>query len=427
MRIIVHDYAGHPFQADLSRELARRGHAVKHLYFRGDLGPKGQLERTSSDPAGLTFAGISLRRPYDKTSFVKRRFNDVAYGKAVAKVIRAERPDVVISGNTPTEAQTSIVEACSAGHTGFVLWVQDFYSVAVSKLLTRKFGPLGAAIGAYYRILERNQFRASDAVVVITKSFEDLAKRWVGRARSVFTIENWGSLNDIRPLNKDNNWSRKHNLHASFNFLYSGTLALKHNPNLLVDLAKFVRGQANVVVVSHGVGVDYLKAEKHRQSLENLILLPLQPFGDLPEVLASSDVTIATIEPDAGMFSVPSKVQSYLCAGRPILLAAPRENLSANVILRSEAGRVVEPSDSAGFLNAAERLLVDTALRARLSANGRRFALDNYDIGTVADKFESVLTYAVGEKQSERKQDGYEIRPRLWRWRLYRKPPGQAT
>jgi glycosyltransferase involved in cell wall biosynthesis len=307
-----------------------------------------------------------------------------------------------------------------------VHWVQDFYSIAVSRLLTKKFGPLGTAIGAYYKFLERNQFRTSDAVVVITKGFEDLAKRWIGRGRGVFTIENWGALNDIRPLDKDNSWSRKHDLQSSFNFLYSGTLALKHNPTLLVDLAKFVRGRANVVVVSHGVGVDYLKQEKHKQSLDNLILLPLQPFEDLPEVLASSDVAVATIEPDAGMFSVPSKVQSYLCAGRPILLAAPRDNLSANVILSSEAGHVVEPTDSAGFLNAAERLLADAGVRARFSANGRRYATDNYDIGIVADKFESVFTYAVRQKQSERKQDGYEIRPRMRRWRLYRKPPGQT-
>ena len=32
MRIVVHDYAGHPNQVYLSRELARRGHQVLHLY-----------------------------------------------------------------------------------------------------------------------------------------------------------------------------------------------------------------------------------------------------------------------------------------------------------------------------------------------------------------------------------------------------------
>jgi len=30
MRLLIHDYAGHPFQVQLSRELARRGHSVTH-------------------------------------------------------------------------------------------------------------------------------------------------------------------------------------------------------------------------------------------------------------------------------------------------------------------------------------------------------------------------------------------------------------
>jgi len=32
LKIVVHDYSGHPFQVELSRELARRGHTVHHCY-----------------------------------------------------------------------------------------------------------------------------------------------------------------------------------------------------------------------------------------------------------------------------------------------------------------------------------------------------------------------------------------------------------
>ncbi|RYJ01060.1 MAG: glycosyltransferase WbuB, partial [Actinomycetales bacterium] len=30
MKVVVHDFSGHPFQVQLSRELARRGHDVVH-------------------------------------------------------------------------------------------------------------------------------------------------------------------------------------------------------------------------------------------------------------------------------------------------------------------------------------------------------------------------------------------------------------
>jgi hypothetical protein len=35
MRILISDYSGHPFQVQLSRELARRGHGVTHSYSTG--------------------------------------------------------------------------------------------------------------------------------------------------------------------------------------------------------------------------------------------------------------------------------------------------------------------------------------------------------------------------------------------------------
>ena len=406
MKILVHDYAGHPFQVDLSRELALRGHDVRHAYFHGDRGPKGRLEPSSSDPKGLSFTGVSQTRPYDKASFVRRRFDDVSYGREVARLVLSEQPDIVISGNTPTEAQSSIVKACGKNGAAFVFWVQDFYSIAVSKLLRKKMGTIGATIGAYYRFLERNQFRNSDAIVVITESFADIAKKWSGSSDKVFTIENWGTLNGIAPMSKDNEWARRHGLDKSFNFLYSGTLGLKHNPELLIDLARAVNGRANIVVVSQGVGASYLKRAKQEQTIDNLILLPLQPFSDLSMVLATSDVAVATIEPDAGMFSVPSKVQSYLCAGRAVLLAAPSENLAADVVQKSASGLVVDPTDKAGFLHAALRLLDDDALRNESAANGRRFALDHYDIGRAADRFETVFKHAIGAKLRERNDDG---------------------
>jgi glycosyltransferase involved in cell wall biosynthesis len=402
LKILVHDYAGHPFQVDLSRELALRGHEVTHAYFHGDRGPKGRLERSSFDPVGLSFKGVSLPRPYDKTSFVKRRFDDVAYGKSVATLVGSLKPDIVISGNTPTEAQSAIVRSSDTNGAGFVFWVQDFYSIAVSKLLRKKLGTVGAAIGGYYSILERGQFANSDAIVVITDSFADIARQWARAKDKVFTIENWGALSEISPLSKHNDWARRYSLADTFNFLYSGTLALKHNPQLLIDLAKRVKGRANMVVVGQGVGVSDLERAKVEQQLDNLILLPLQSFADLPKVLATADVAVATIEPEAGMFSVPSKVQSYFCAERPVLLAAPPENLASQVINKTGAGLVVDPTDEEAFLRGALRLMEDHTLRAVSAKNGRNFALENYDIKRVTDRFETVFRHAVRARQARK-------------------------
>ena len=44
MRILVNDYAGHPFQLQLSRSLARDGHTVLHTYFGAYQTPKGRTD-----------------------------------------------------------------------------------------------------------------------------------------------------------------------------------------------------------------------------------------------------------------------------------------------------------------------------------------------------------------------------------------------
>ena len=391
LRMIVHDYAGHPFPVALSRCLAARGHEVAHAYFAGDPGPKGALApRGAGDP--VRFLAIGIDRAYDKGALVARHRADVAYGRAAARAVAAFRPEVVVSGNTPTAAQGGVIRGCRAAGAAFVLWVQDFYSVAVTRLLGRRLGPVGAAVGAAYRAMERRQFRASDGIVVITEDFRALAEEWA--RRPVTAIENWGAMDEIWPGSRDNGFARVLGLEGGFNFVYAGTLGLKHDPSLLIALAEAVRGRARVVVVGQGSGMSRLAAAR----AENLRLLPLQPVERLREVLATADVAVAVIEPDAAAFSVPSKVQSYLCAGRAVLLASPAANLAARVVRAEGAGIVVEPGDRAAFAAAGVGMIADAAGRAEMAARGRAYAERAFDVERVADRFEEVLAAAVRRK-----------------------------
>jgi colanic acid biosynthesis glycosyl transferase WcaI len=393
LNIFVHDYAGHPFQVGLSRTLARRGYRTTHAFFAGDQGPKGDFVNHPDDADKLSFVPIMISGNYDKASFVSRRFKDVEYGRSVAARIRAIQPDIVISGNTPTEAQTSILKAAHKVGAAFVYWVQDFYSIAASRLLTKKFGFLGSLVGAYYRKLDRSHFRQSNAIVLITEDFLSTAAAWVDDSDKIFVIENWGAADEIKPIPRSNTWAESNGLEDVFTFLYSGTLALKHNPDFLIALARQWRHRSNVkiVVAAHGVGVDHLRAAIEAETLNNLILLPLQPFNMIPNVLAAADVLVAIIEQDAGIFSVPSKVQSYLCAKRPILLAAPKKNLASRILLREAAGLVVAPGDIGGFLDAAAKLYEDSVLRAQMAERGHAYASRTYNIEAVTNRFIDVF------------------------------------
>jgi len=72
MRILVHDYPGHPFQVQLSQEFAKRGFEVLHLYAGYNVTPRGPLKRESNDTVRFSIRPIFIREPLQKYSFVHR-------------------------------------------------------------------------------------------------------------------------------------------------------------------------------------------------------------------------------------------------------------------------------------------------------------------------------------------------------------------
>ena len=127
------------------------------------------------------------------------------------------------------------------------------------------------------------------------------------------------------------------------------------------------------------------------EGLGNLTVRPWVPFADLPALLGGADVVVAFIEPEAGVYSVPSKVLSYLSAGRPVLGAMPRENLASRLLEREQAGLVSDCHDTADFLAKAASLAQDPALRGQMGENARSYALRAFDIENIGERFLGVI------------------------------------
>lgn len=391
MKVFIHDFAGHPFQAELSRVLANRGHLITHGWFAGDTGPKGRLRRLPNDPTTLSFHAFGQEIDYSKSNFIKRRRGDIIYGVLVAQWIERERPDLAVIGNTPTEAFERIATACLRLKIPYIYWCQDLFSIAATKLLQKKIPILGRGVGQFYQRLERKQMRNARRIIHITRQFCKQTDAWGIPRDKVDVVPNWGAIEELPTMPRNTPWAQQQGLKPGPRFLYSGTLAKKHNPELLRHLSKNVVGLGEVILTSEGGGVDYLV----ENPAQNLRILPLQPFEKFAQVLASADVLLVVIERDAGEYSVPSKILSYLCAGRPIVLAAPKANLAAQILLETGAGTVVEPEDLKGFANAAINFAKDTHRAKDAGAAGRAYAEQHFRLDRIADRFEEIFTHAM--------------------------------
>ena len=397
MRCLIHDFAGHPFQIQLSRELARRGNQVTHVYPLGLQGPKGRLEPSPSDSGNLTIVGLPLSAQFRKYSPWRRMVAQRQYARDLRRLLASQHFDVLLSGNTPIDVQAELLWYCRRNGIGFVHWVQDVYCRALEFFFRRRIGP--RAVPVSLPIVRRAQFVASraDAAVVIAPAFAGTLAGWGVPRDRISVIENWAPLDEIRPLPRANEWSERHGLHGKTVFLYSGTLGMKHRPDLLYSLAESLDESCRLVVITEGMGADYLRK---MPALETLLVLDFQPYDQVSLALASADVLVTTLEADAGEFAVPSNVLSYLCAGRSMLLAAPKVNLAASIIEHSESGLVAGPDRPEEFIAAARRLAADAKLRSSLGANARQYAERTFEISRIAARFEDLLAHTFSPQPS---------------------------
>jgi colanic acid biosynthesis glycosyl transferase WcaI len=396
VRILLQDFSGHPFQAQLSRSLAARGHEVVHSTCGGYASGHGSLQRQPGDPDTLSFESIDMADGFQKYRYRKRLFQELAYGRRLARLVRKVDPDVFISCNEPLLAKAVVGVSCWRERRPWVFWVQDLYSVAMRVELTRMMGRLGSMLGRGFEVLERWLVRRADGVVLISQAFEGWLLDHGITAPNIAVIPNWAPLDELPYFPDSQGWFERLGIpYGAPVALYSGTLGRKHDASMFLTLAERLGPEGgHVVVISEGPAAELL-AEEGASRLANLHVLPFQPWEEVPSILASATVLVAVLAPDAAAFSVPSKVLTYLCAGRPIVASVSHNNLAAEHIREADGGVVTDPDDLEAFTAAVLELIGDPMRCRLLGKRSREFAERTFDIDTITTRFEDILEHAV--------------------------------
>lgn len=395
LRVFLHDYGGYAFTAQLGRALAGRGHQVLYSHSLSSQ----LMQRFTTQPAkgNFTIEGVRLQKPFARYNFPLRWRDEREHGRLVAEQVRAFHPDLVLSANTPLDAQALIQRASRRVGAGFLFWMQDFIGLATKNALTPRLLLLGNLIGEHYLGLEKRLAKASDAIVVISEYFLNYLAGWGVDPARLHVIPNWAPLEEIPLLPKSNPWAHAHSLVDKFVFLFTGVLGLKHDATLFLTLADSFRKypEVRVVVVAEGPFTEKLRAEGKARNLDNLITLPYQPAAAYPQMLASAEVLMTILKSDASVYSVPSKVYAYMCASRPQLLSISARNPAAALVTTHRMGLVSDPGDLDAWLANAHALHQNRYNNNQMGKNARVYAEANFDIDRITDIFELLMRQAL--------------------------------
>lgn len=382
MRIVVLDYAGHIPQADLARNLAKLGHNVRHMYCSDYISGRGAVDREAGDPKDLEFLDISIKKDFNRYNPIERIKHELAISDVFWAKIQEFNPDHSIFSNVPLIAMSRLAKRMQRTHRPYLFWWQDVYSIAMGNAF-KKFGLLSWPIRQSLISLEKNILKGAQSVVAISPNFEPTYRSWKQDAKKFSMYPNWTPLN-LFPQQRPS----PANSHRKI-AVYAGTLGLKHRPELLLQLAddpEFKKLGGVVVVISQGYGRELL--EKPENKRENIELRDFLPIPELAQLFSDASVLLAVLEPEASTFSVPSKIMSYLSAGKPIVASIDPKNASAAILQDTGAGIVVSPDSSADdFSQAVTKIISNTQLAISMSQASAKYSQADFDGAKAAEFF----------------------------------------
>ncbi len=382
----------------LAEDLGARGHTIEVVtalpwYAEHDVDPawRGRPVRRDRQVWGR----LTRVWPFptaDKRNLAKRAAGFAGFcGLTAAVGAPGPRADVVLALTPPVPMAATGWLVARARRAPLVLDVKDIFpDVAVELGMITDPRLVRAAYA-----LERWSYARSAAITVLGEDMRANLAAKVPDPGKLTIIPNPVDVAAIRPMPADNGYRAEFGLSGKTVVMYAGNVGMSQSLDLLVDAARAYADRPDVVFVVNGGGSTLETVRRSAAGLPNVVFVPFQPAGRLPEVLAAADVHLVPLRRGLARSSVPSKTYSILAAGRPVLASVDEGSTVAEIVEVSGAGLAVPPEDPAAFRAALGRLVDEPAIRARMGTAARAHVERTASATGVTDAYEQLFADVV--------------------------------
>ena len=296
----------------------------------------------------------------------------------------ARKCNIMFVASTPPIQGAMAAMVKKFRHIPFVYNLQDIFPDSlVGTGLAKKDGLLWK-IG---RVIENFTYRNADKIIVISEDFKkNIMAKGVPEDKIV-VVYNWVDEEAVVDVPRaENKLFDKYNLDRNkFYITYNGNIGLTQNMDMLLDVAKSLEENKDIqfVLVGNGAYLDSVKQIIKDRNINNVHLLPFQPYEDISPVFSLGDVSLVISKPGVGANSVPSKTWSIMSASRPVL-ANFDENELKDIIENNKCGIFTKAGDKQAFIDAILKLYNNRNLCKEYGQNGRDFVMKNLtkEVGT---------------------------------------------
>ncbi len=259
-----------------------------------------------------------------------------------------------------------------------VVWVQDLWpeSIKATGFVKNPFALW--LVG----LLVRFVYACTDCLLVQSRSFIAPVSRYVDEKKIIYYPNSYliskkhPSDEVVIPDELLNDISN------NFSLVFAGNLGEAQSLHTLIEVASRMSNlpDCRLVLVGSGSRLDWLREQKQKKKLDNLLLPGRFPPEAMPVFFDLADCLLVTLNAEEIFsYTVPSKVQTYLAAGKPIIAAMDGEG--ARLINEAGAGLTCAAEDVDGLVHNIESLYnMSDSEKAEMGLSGRRYFDENFDM-----------------------------------------------
>lgn len=270
-----------------------------------------------------------------------------------------------------------------------VLWVQDLWPESLSATGHVKNIFLLKLVG----VIVKGVYMACDRLLVQSRAFIAPVAKYVTAEKVYYYPNSINASNSSANCEIPEELERL--LKSHFCVVFAGNLGVAQSLETVVDAASQLKELApdvRIVLVGSGSRFDWLQEIQASRRLENICLPGRFPADSMPRIFEYSSALLVSLK-NEHIFAqtIPSKVQAYLAAGKPILASLNGEG--ARVILDSGAGMVSPAEDVAALVrNIIAMRDLSAQDRSIMSMLGKKYFCDHFEMSSRVSELVSHLS-----------------------------------
>ncbi len=357
-----------------------------HLIQSRKLRKYDEIPQSLQNKAGFT-CDIVDRPIVDKTNFVKRYLDDIKYAfSAMKKWKKVRDADIIFLQSNPTVLLPMLLlklfKRLPLLYCVYDVWPGHAYDIGVvkSKLLFNIF-----------RLLNKPCYKLADAISVLSEDMRDKVVAEGAKPEKVHIIPAWFDVKTAREIKpEENRFIAKYDIpQDKFYVQFAGTVGYVFNYKTVIELAKRLKGNDNIIIqiVGDGNVKDKFVKEVEELGLKNIQFYPIQPIEIVPDVYSTCNICIIPLQKGVIGNGVPSKAPILMACNRVIVNSVELDSNYAQMFKDNNMGMAVDIFDYDGLAEAVNMLYENPDMVNEMAMNAHKFGEENYSSTLSTRKF----------------------------------------